>query len=434
MVRKFLDQKEEGYKLDAPDFSFHSLKFAFVPARCPVCSKKNARILLSLLRNPIGLVLLTCKKCRSIYYPNAKAPDYEVVEDESSFYMRIDQAEGIDSSIMPVFSVPSLKDFAVIDIGCGLGFASDFVRYQGRECLAFDPSSAAKISSEILNIAISQEYASVSNTKTKNKNRLIFASEVIEHVENPLEFLKELKAIAGEHGYLIVTTPNADYVKKGNPSNTIMAMLAPGQHLFLLSAKALEDLAREAGFTWAASWTQNERLFLVAGPEVKDVANQFSRANYIEYLKARLIHGESDEKVRYRSFGYRLFKEYVHAGRYEEATELWESFTIRFKSMGFDLQAPSKIVSMYEQAACGGTVIPKPKNFPFNMSMIMFLRGVLLIAYDHDRLAAKPYFEAASNLSRIYRRAYAYNGSQSYDVELQNVEKWVRDQEVLHSL
>ena len=95
------------------------------------------------------LVLHTCRRCHSLYYPNAKAPDYEVVENEPSFYMRIDQAEGIDSALRPLFSVPKLKDFAVVDIGCGLGFTSDFVRFQGRECLAFDPSSAAKISSKI---------------------------------------------------------------------------------------------------------------------------------------------------------------------------------------------------------------------------------------------------------------------------------------------
>jgi 2-polyprenyl-3-methyl-5-hydroxy-6-metoxy-1,4-benzoquinol methylase len=145
MVRKFPGQKVESDISDPLDFRFHPFKFALVPERCPVCRKSNSRILLSLLRNPTRLVLMNCRKCRSIYYPNAKAPDYEVVEDKSSFYMRIDQAEGIDSSIMPIFSVPSLKDFAVIDIGCGLGFTSDFIRYQGRECLAFDPSSAAKI-------------------------------------------------------------------------------------------------------------------------------------------------------------------------------------------------------------------------------------------------------------------------------------------------
>ncbi len=434
MVRKFLGQKVEGHKLESPDFNFHPFRFTLTPARCPVCNKSNSRILLSLLRDPIHLILLTCRNCGSIYYPNAKSPDYEVVEDESSFYMRIDQAEGIDSSIMPIFLVPSLKDFAVIDIGCGLGFTSDFIRHQDRECLAFDPSSAAKISTKILNIAISQEYANTSNTKTHNENKLIFASEVIEHVENPLEFLEGLKSIAGENGYLIVTTPNGDYVKKGNASGTIMAMLAPGQHLFLLSAKALEDLARKAGFIWATALVQDERLFLVAGPEVKVIANQFSRANYIDYLRARLLNGESDEKIRYRSFGYRLFKEYVNAGRYAEATELWGRLIIVFKSMGFELEAPSKVVSMYEQAAYERTVIPEPKNFPFNMPLIMFLRGVLLIAFEHDRLAAKPFFEAASNLSKIYRSSFAYNGSQSYDVELQSVEEWVREQEILHSL
>ena len=433
-MRILQGQKPKIKKVKSEGPNFHLLKFSVVRAKCPACKHSNSRISLTLIENSKQLILLACRGCGSLYYPNAEAPDYQIVENEDSFYMRIDQAEGIDSALMPLFSVPALNDFAVIDVGCGLGFTSDFIRFQGRECLAFDPSSAAQISSKILNITISQELAAAGNTKTKNPSKLVFASEVIEHVENPLEFLEELRDIAGADGYLIVTTPNAGFVKKGNSTNTIMAMLAPSQHLFLLSAKSLEDLARKAGFAWAKTWTQEERLFLVAGPRVQEIANCFSRPDYINYLKARPTKQDTAEDIRYRSFGYRLFKEYVHGGEYDDANKLWKKLSTVFDVLGFDLKAPVEIVQMYERAAGMGKSLPQPKLFPYNMALILFLKGTLLIASDHDRVAAKPYFEGAIEISELYRKVFTKDIFQAYDLELQNVSKWALEQMRLHSI
>ena len=406
---------------------FHSIKHSWVLAKCPVCNRLNSKILLTFITDATRLILLTCRKCGSLYYPNAIAPDYEIVENESSFYMRIDQAEGIDSALMPLFSVLELQDFAVIDVGCGMGFTSDFVRFQGRECLAFDPSSAAKMSSTILKIDILQEYASFTNAETKSKDKLVFASEVIEHVEDPLKFLQGLNAIAGENGYLIVTTPNAEFVNSSNSTDTIMAMLAPGQHLFLLSAKALQDLARKAGFLWAETWTNGERLFLVAGPNKLKIGNYFSRSEYRDYLKARLSNQEVSSEIRYRAFGYRLFREYVNVGRYVDAAELWARLTESFLSMGFDLEAPTKVAELFKHAAGSEFILPDPKKYPYSMALIMYFKGILSIAYDHDRLSAKPYFEAAITLSKLYSLVLNAN-----DVELQEVSRWAQGQIDLH--
>jgi 2-polyprenyl-3-methyl-5-hydroxy-6-metoxy-1,4-benzoquinol methylase len=116
--------------------------------------------------------IMKCK-CRTIFYPNATAPDYKIVESTTSFYMRLDQSEGIDSALRPVFFSPELQDHSIIDIGCGLGFTSDFLRFQGRECLAFDPSHSARLSEELLGINISEAYANKHNTGEAEK-KLIF--------------------------------------------------------------------------------------------------------------------------------------------------------------------------------------------------------------------------------------------------------------------
>jgi 2-polyprenyl-3-methyl-5-hydroxy-6-metoxy-1,4-benzoquinol methylase len=427
---KTLREKEVNHS----SLKFYENKHSSKTSNCPACDGPNSKVVLTFKEASNAYTLISCSQCGTLYYPNAKAPDYEIVENESSFYMRIDQAEGIDSSLMPLFSVPGLKNHAVIDIGCGLGFTSDFVRFQGRECLAFDPSSASKISSEILKIDIAQSYASPLNTQTNSTDKLVFASEVIEHVENPSGFLRQLRTIAGENGYLIITTPNADYVKNGNSTNVIVAMLGPSQHLFLLSGRALEDLAKQAGFFWTESWTQNERLFMVAGPKPQLISNHFSRLEYIGYLANRLVDERIDETIRYRSFGYRLFKEYVNGARYEEASELWEQIVLKYETYGLNLQSPKNIVEKYRQAIGVDLSLPDYVRFPYNIALLMFLKGTLLIASDHDRIAAKPYFDASIAISDLYRKAHSKGNFQSYDLELQNVGIWAKEQIILHSL
>jgi hypothetical protein len=62
----------------------------------------NVKIRVSLSYNSKKMEMYHCK-CGTLYFPNAKAPNYEEVEGHDSFYMRIDQFEGIDSALMPLF-------------------------------------------------------------------------------------------------------------------------------------------------------------------------------------------------------------------------------------------------------------------------------------------------------------------------------------------
>ena len=105
---------------------------------CPVCFLKTSKVKLQIKWGTSNLKHFACS-CGSLFFPSAKAPNYQLVEDEASFYMRLDQAEGIDAAVIPLFVSPDLDEFAVVDIGCGLGFSSDFIKFLGREQLSFDP-------------------------------------------------------------------------------------------------------------------------------------------------------------------------------------------------------------------------------------------------------------------------------------------------------
>ncbi len=379
-----------------------------------------------------NLPILSCR-CGSLFYPGAKAPDYEIAESRSSFFLRIDQAESIDASVMPLFASSDLDSFSVIDIGCGLGFASSYVRFLGRECLAFDPGSAARLSTEILKIPISQDYATVLNTPTKNP-KLVFASEVLEHVDDPLSFLQSLKEITGESGYVMITTPNAEFVTRDNSKNTILSILAPGQHLFLLDEKSLSKIMLSAGFSWVKTWTNEERLFAIAGPKEVSLSNSFSQTDFLSYLAFNLEDQRVSKIIRYRSYGYRLFKEYVNLGQYEEGSNIFAGLTEAYSELGLKLDDPRSIVAKLNSVTDNGFSLPSPEQYPFNLALLMYLQGIVLIAYRHDRIGAAPYFKAAMEISDLYHNVYTTNNLGGYDSELQSVKGRALHQIELHSI
>jgi 2-polyprenyl-3-methyl-5-hydroxy-6-metoxy-1,4-benzoquinol methylase len=83
---------------------------------------------------------------------------------------------------------------------------------------------------------------------------VVVAGEVIEHVPNPLAFLRELRSIERLRGRkLVITTPNATAAH-----NVMIALLSRESthhdHLCILSYKTLHTLFHRAGFTrWSVT-------------------------------------------------------------------------------------------------------------------------------------------------------------------------------------
>lgn len=82
----------------------------------------------------------------------------------------------------------------------------------------------------------------------------IVMTHVIEHVLDPLALLRECRRLLAPGGQLVVVTPNARSFGHGLFGAHWRA-LEPPRHLFLYSSKNLPDLARQAGFSRAETWT-----------------------------------------------------------------------------------------------------------------------------------------------------------------------------------
>ena len=211
-------------------------------------------------------------------------------------------------------------------------------------------------------------------------------------------------------------------------------MLWPGQHLFLLSENSLNEIMLSAGFTWVKTWSHQERLFAIAGPDEVSLSNYFSRTDFLSYLSFNLKDQRINKLIRYRSYGYRLFKEYVNNGQYEEGDKIFTDLTEAYSELGLELDDPASIVAKLQTTSGGDFSLPDPEQYPFNLALLMYLKGIVQIGYKHDRLSAAPYFNAAIEISDLYRNVSTANGLLGHDSELQSVKGWALHQIELHSI
>jgi len=88
---------------------------------------------------------------------------------------------------------------------------------------------------------------------------LVFANQIVEHLVYPIDFTKRVAGWLRPGGRLVVTTPNADYVKSDLP--TFSELGDPAQydaqqftadgdgHFFAYRAAELTDVFEKSGFT-----------------------------------------------------------------------------------------------------------------------------------------------------------------------------------------
>ena len=103
----------------------------------------------------------------------------------------------------------SFRNKIVADVGCGAGSFIDHISGLASEVIAIEPTKMYHDSLSDRGCKVFS-YASYAKTKFNNGVDIIVSFQVIEHVENPIEFLKEIYSLLKKGGKLILATPNHD--------------------------------------------------------------------------------------------------------------------------------------------------------------------------------------------------------------------------------
>lgn len=133
---------------------------------------------------------------------------------------------------------------SVLEVGCGLGYLTYALNKQGINTIGID------ISSNAINFAKSNYgsgYFNLDITNFRNiinkKFDLIVATELIEHLREPVAFINECLGLLNENGKILLTTPNKDF----STQNAIWQTDLPPVHTVWLSSKSFQFIADKLG-------------------------------------------------------------------------------------------------------------------------------------------------------------------------------------------
>jgi SAM-dependent methyltransferase len=386
---------------------------------CPVCGsarhkpvilRARRRGLLNWLRSPRKLALAACPDCDSLFFERVSALAYERPAKypwATEFY--VEQGAAIDALIEPIARLAERPVRRFLEFGCGYGFSLDAGRRLfGWQVLGVDPSPLAAAGCRDLKLPIAAAYAD-SGKSSDGSFDLVYASEVIEHVGQPQEFLQICKSRLSANGVLVLTTPDADCIRPDTPAATLLPALSLGHHLTLFSRRGLAEALSRVGFSAVAIHADGPRLVAYAANQPFDFDPQraLDRRLYREYLNAVLRRDDLPVSllIGLRS---RLLKELTHAGDYSAAQELFDHLAQFIeRERGISIAAPAvdalvkKLQRLGLSGRCGG---------PWCLPGIFYCRGMIELNHAANHANAAVWFDASARIAAACRAAYAAAG------------------------
>ena len=375
--------------------------------------------------------LYDCSDCGTAHFPDISAPVYEDQShgvDEKSYsapkQFYVEQGAGFEAMIAPFFWLQGKAITSLLEVGCGYGFSLDFAKRALRwKVQGIDPSHIARHGAQELGLPIIDGYLEADTELENMPFDLVFSSEVIEHIADPDPFINTLCKAAGEHGVVLLTTPNIEGLQEGRAIEDIIALLTPGSHLVLYSQEGLRACLRRTGFTNVEIISTGDTLYAFASkdPLTVDFSAPIDRQVLSRYMSERL--GKKNMPTHLRTgFAGRLLRLQTDAGNYQAALktlkilrQLWQ------QHYGLDLQAPKTI----EPATTAGqNFVSYAASHPFNLASVLYCAGILALNETKDQSLALAYFSAckrsyaiiepiltAINVSDIASRKLAYSAA-----------------------
>ena len=131
-----------------------------------------------------------------------------------------------------------------LDVGSGLGVFPALLKEAGWTCTALEPDPVAcELISEL--VGIETVNANLMDVKDIGLFDLITFNKVIEHVRNPVSFVKASKKLLPPRGIVYIEVPDGEMALKNNGTESEEFFI---EHFDIYSKKSLECLLNMAGF------------------------------------------------------------------------------------------------------------------------------------------------------------------------------------------
>lgn len=164
------------------------------------------------------------------------------------------------------------EDVNILDVGCGTGISITIpLGKEGYNILGIDIDNKSVEYAKSYNIYSNVSFKCCRVEEVEEKYDIIIASEIIEHIQDPVNFLKSLRDKLNDNGIIIITTPNG-YGWSEKEARILKTILKNRVFNFLLSrVKKLQNritLNQENDHMQAFTFKSINVIFDEAGLEV----------------------------------------------------------------------------------------------------------------------------------------------------------------------
>jgi len=226
-------------------------KESYERAGCPTCNNQSNGVLFTKNNGQYCY----CPDCRHVYlgnplnqqkliefysgYPTSSL-DWHI--NESSFYRRI-YSKGLDLIASPCHGGN------LLDIGCSGGYFLSVARERGYKVHGVEPNRLESAYAEEQGIDILG--ATVDDLPDGTAFEIITLWDVLEHIRNPVEYLKQIKSYLIPGGLVFVQVPTCDSLA-ARIMRSACNMFDGIEHLTLFSAHSLDIAFVKAGYSLVA--------------------------------------------------------------------------------------------------------------------------------------------------------------------------------------
>ncbi|MDR1896782.1 MAG: methyltransferase domain-containing protein [Prevotellaceae bacterium] len=210
----------------------------------------------------------------------------------------------IDRQIDYLVSKYIPEDSVIVEVGCGKGYYVEKLVRKLSNCTAygFDTSYVYEEGEPLLNnLQYFKEY--YDGKYAYLRPDVVICRHVIEHIHNPLEFLKEIRATMPEHALLFIETPDVNWILKNTAIFDFFY-----EHCSYWNEKSIEYVLRLSGFEIIESkcefggqymWIVSRAVSSAPMPAVHD--------NHLSYMKNLCCKFANDRVCEINSVMHSLY-------------------------------------------------------------------------------------------------------------------------------
>ncbi len=228
--------------------------------QCNICSSKDLNVQ---YEGPIRMgkfgewseenhTIYRCGHC-NIYFLNGGIIDYELSDyremvdgcDLPSHFYKLHDKEQADK--LKMLGTENIRGKIIADVGCGAGSFLDIIKGLASKTIAVEPTKS--FHHELRTKGhVTYSYCEDALKEWAETVDIVVSFAVLEHIEDTLSFLKEIKSLLKPDGLLLISTPNTDDWLLGFMPVEYGRFFYRYAHAWYFNRASLNYICKAAGF------------------------------------------------------------------------------------------------------------------------------------------------------------------------------------------